>query len=65
MHVCFAYMYVCVLFMPGDQKRAPDALELELQTAVSCHLGHVSGSSGKAGSLLLLIDYCTGHYGNI
>lgn len=41
--MCFAYMYVyalCACLVPkGDQKRASDALELELWTVVSCRVG--------------------------
>ena len=42
MFECFAYMYVCAMYMPstqGCQKGALDTLELELQTVVSHHVG--------------------------
>lgn len=32
------YMYVCAPFVCGDQKRALDLRELELQVVVSCYL---------------------------
>lgn len=35
MYVCIPY--VCVCGAPGGQKAAPDPLEVELLTVVSCH----------------------------
>lgn len=40
--MCFVHLYVCTGWIPGshgDQKRAPDALEPDLGTVLSCFVG--------------------------
>ena len=53
LHVC-----LCIMCMPGacrSQKRALDALELEVQMAVSCHVGAGVEAGTLKEQLVLLI----------
>lgn len=46
LYMCFAFMYICVQCVYrtcGGQKKALNSLELELLTAVSCHVGIGNG----------------------
>ena len=51
------FVYLCTTYIPGafrDQKMLTDALELELQTVVSCHVGAVLNVDPLEGQSVLL-----------